>query len=839
MGQIQERGREGVARVSERFTYAGNDAEAAAVNRCGQMLRHDHTAGSLWIQGSAITGAVTKQEDRFLAELELPDWPEVEADREKLLETAPGAVSCSRFNALGELISRTDAQSNSHRLVFTVAGQLKSTWLQLAGRPEQVVLSEARYSEFDRIESEVAGNGVATLHRYNPVDGRLQRCMARKDSHVLQDLTYQYDPVGNILRIEDAAQSTKYFRNQAIAPVSTYAYDTLYQLIKATGREAIDASPGPDLPGFQSPGIDPGGMANYTQRYTYDAAGNLQTLAHVGGRSYTRQMVTARYSNRSLPVVDGHIPDEAELLAGFDEKGNLCALQPGQSLMWDPRNQLQQVTPVVRDSGDDDYERYIYDGGGRRVRKAHRTQAASVTHRAEVRYLPGLEIRTNTATDEIFHVISISGACVLHWVKGKPEDVVNDQFRYSLIDHLGSNCIELDEQANLISQEGYYPFGGTAWWAGRSAVEVNYKTIRYCGKERDATGLCYYGFRYYAPWLARWINPDPVGVVDGLNLYVMVGNQPVNHVDVQGHSKKDMNDVNMNALARSTANRVFGSESALTEEGIERKKDNAWNEMQARMDKYGWSREQHAQMQWDLAKTFFAESKKNLYARLAFEKKTIEARATVLPDMTADEKMGLHLFWSTNVGAGYFNEIARSGASKLTLAKASNLAGLELGRGGGEQGCGLSESRQKTFKSAINKLGNYEAHPKQVVKMLGASLGASMNGTLYRGGRIAKEATLALGQLLTTSGFAAFSPDKSTAKNFSGDTYHGRGFAASTYPVLFELQEGGAKEIFGRMEIEGLFPPGKNFVVRSLKQESHYLRVGLVSDNTRRRGTLI
>jgi hypothetical protein len=43
-------------------------------------------------------------------------------------------------------------------------------------------------------------------------------------------------------------------------------------------------------------------------------------------------------------------------------------------------------------------------------------------------------------------------------------------------------------------------------------------------KERsDSSGLCYYGARYLAPWLTRWINPDSAGAVDGLNLYIFYG----------------------------------------------------------------------------------------------------------------------------------------------------------------------------------------------------------------------------------------------------------------------------------------------------------------------------
>ncbi|WP_230381404.1 RHS repeat-associated core domain-containing protein, partial [Pseudomonas guariconensis] len=86
----------------------------------------------------------------------------------------------------------------------------------------------------------------------------------------------------------------------------------------------------------------------------------------------------------------------------------------------------------------------------------------------------------------------------------------------------------------LISQEEYYPFGGTAVWAARNEVEASYKTVRYSGKERDATGLYYYGYRYYQPWAGRWLSADPAGTVDGLNLFCMVRNNPLTFADEEG-----------------------------------------------------------------------------------------------------------------------------------------------------------------------------------------------------------------------------------------------------------------------------------------------------------------
>jgi RHS repeat-associated protein len=51
----------------------------------------------------------------------------------------------------------------------------------------------------------------------------------------------------------------------------------------------------------------------------------------------------------------------------------------------------------------------------------------------------------------------------------------------------------------------------------------------------DSSGLSYYGARYLAPWLARWISPDSAGAVDGLNLYVYVDNNPLKYTDPTGH----------------------------------------------------------------------------------------------------------------------------------------------------------------------------------------------------------------------------------------------------------------------------------------------------------------
>jgi len=48
------------------------------------------------------------------------------------------------------------------------------------------------------------------------------------------------------------------------------------------------------------------------------------------------------------------------------------------------------------------------------------------------------------------------------------------------------------------------------------------------------TGLYYYGYRWYAPNLQRWVNRDPIQEEGGINLYRFAQNDSVNFVDLFG-----------------------------------------------------------------------------------------------------------------------------------------------------------------------------------------------------------------------------------------------------------------------------------------------------------------
>lgn len=538
---IQEQATGQTLRVVERLSYGDNSPESAAHNLCGALIRHDDSAGTLLINQYDLTGNPLGQTRHFLLDSRQPDWPEDEKARDGLLEEGDGHETAWEYDALGEHVQQVDAGKHQQHFSFDVAGQLKTIDLLNKGaRTKKTVLKDLRYNAFGQVESQTAGNGVISRAVFDPASGRLTSLSASVSSAILQDLHYTYDATGNVLRIEDRAQSVQYGSNQRVEAVSTFTYDSLYQLVTATGREASGQNTPLDLPVSSRAPVDARLLFNYAEHYEYDAGGNLIRLRHVrDGNNYTRTFNVAAANNRLQSWNKGDSTPEGA--PGFDACGNQQTLNPGQVLEWNLRNQLTSVKLVQREDSRDDIERYDYDSGGQRVRKLQTTHAASVIHTQEVRYLPGLEIRTRN--NERLEVITLqAGRCnvrYLHWTTGLPAGIADNQWRYSLDDHLGSSAMELDDQALLISQESYLPYGGTAWAASRSAVEADYRTIRYCGKERDASGLYYYGHRYYAPWLQRWISPDPAGAVDGLNLYCMVGNNPVCYIDTLGTTKEE------------------------------------------------------------------------------------------------------------------------------------------------------------------------------------------------------------------------------------------------------------------------------------------------------------
>lgn len=108
-----------------------------------------------------------------------------------------------------------------------------------------------------------------TSYRYEPETQRLLNIKTERPAghmagaKILQDLRYDYDPVGNVLRITNDAEATRFWRNQKIVPENHYRYDSLYQLVQATGREMTNIGQQTTQLPPASP-IDSNTFANYS-----------------------------------------------------------------------------------------------------------------------------------------------------------------------------------------------------------------------------------------------------------------------------------------------------------------------------------------------------------------------------------------------------------------------------------------------------------------------------------------------------------------------------------------------------------------------------------------------
>ncbi|MFD3247915.1 RHS repeat-associated core domain-containing protein [Rahnella aquatilis] len=569
--QSSTRQRSGNPDTSTSAVLVYGDSDAQTINPQDDNLRgvcvRQYDEGGLLTTGSvALSGTVLSSSQTFLREADgLPDWPDDAAGRRTLLEETP-YTTMLQADALGAAITQTDASGHAVSVTCDVSGVLLTQTLQLQGQSPVPLLTGMTMNAAGQILTAHTGNGVTTACRYEAATLRLSEIVATRDSDTthLQSLKYLYDPVGNITHVDDSTVSTAWFSSQSTDGVRQFVYDALYQLIRASGREnAAHGAQDSHLPATGDQCVP------YTRTYAYDDSGNLSTLTHTGAVNSTMNMVTQLTSNRSIRQDNNSslTPAGVDWDSWFTPGGQLKTLQteggkPASGytdatgpLTWDANNQLQTVTRVSRSEADaeqNDREIYQYREGIR-VRKQTRTltnAGSGLWTVSEVRYLPGLELR-NTWQETVSNGVSSQSAYreqlevvttqagrsqvrVLRWVKGLPAGLENNRIRYSLDDNIGSLQLELDETGQIISREEYYPFGGTAVWATRNETEAAYKTVRYSGKERDGTGLYYYGYRYYAPWLCRWTAADPAREVDGLNLFIMVHNNPVTQYDTGG-----------------------------------------------------------------------------------------------------------------------------------------------------------------------------------------------------------------------------------------------------------------------------------------------------------------
>jgi RHS repeat-associated protein len=518
-----------------------------------------------------------------------------------LLATGDSFAGSTVFDALNRPIQVVTPHSTAMspdviRTGYDEASLLNQVdvWLQQAAAPAALLdpasaglhaVTGVTYNARGQRLAISGGNGTGSQYAYDPQTFRLLNLTTTRPGsfaagqQTAQDLSYYYDPAGNVTRISDDAdtQDVIFFRNQRVEPSAAYGYDAIYRLVSATGREHLGQTGGGlSAPqqvtnddsfrtGLPQPG-DGNAMGTYTETYGYDAAGNILTVAHqVGSGSWTRrygyaepsQIVAAETGNRlsstSLPGDPAGGPFSGKY--AHDQDGNMTAMPHLASLTWDEDDRLRSTVrapggaPGAAGAGPQ-MSYHVYNGGGQRVRKATDWQAVAgqtAGLKTERIYLGAIEIYREYAADgttvtlqrETLHVTDGGTAIVLAETRTAGTDRAPAQLvRYQYGNLLGSSVLELDDQSGIISYEEYFPYGSTSYQAVASQTDLP-KRYRYAGKERDEENdLYYHGARYCAPWLGRWISCDPAGLADGPSPYGYARSNPVTATDPDGRQSQ-------------------------------------------------------------------------------------------------------------------------------------------------------------------------------------------------------------------------------------------------------------------------------------------------------------
>ena len=483
-------------------------------------------------------------------------------------------TSQSTYDALNRPLRVITPDQSVILPAYNEAGLLRQLSGNVRGaNPASIFISGVDYDAHGRRSSIGYGNGVTAQYAYDPQTFRLIRLTTTRSAASfpgdwpspsnlpggVQNLSYTYDPVGNITHIADESQPAVFFQNQKVDAGTDYVYDAIYRLIQATGREHIGQNQA--LTAFDNwedagnlnlpqPG-DGTQMGSYTENFRYDPVGNFLSMVHQAtGNNWTRNyaynepsaLEAGKFNNRLSHTQAG----------GFtfpythDDHGNMTTMPHLTLIQWDYRNQLQATAQQAVASGSPETVYYVYDAAGQRIRKVTERQAAdgqTPTRMNDRFYLGGVEIYREfdgtgsnlTLERETFHVMDNKSRVALVETRTQGQDASPAQlYRYQLDNHLGSAVLELDDQAQVISYEEYFPYGGTSYQAVGNQTPTP-KRYRYTGKERDEeTGFSYHGARYYAPWLGRWTACDPAALGEGPNPYLYTRDNPIILVDPDG-----------------------------------------------------------------------------------------------------------------------------------------------------------------------------------------------------------------------------------------------------------------------------------------------------------------
>lgn len=311
---------------------------------------------------------------------------------------------------------------------------------------------------------------------------------------------YDYDVTGAMTAVRENGATS------GVGVLATYTYDNLGRRVGISRGNAVATTFGYD-PASRLTSLvqDLASTANdQTFTFTYNPAGQITSRTATNDayawnghynvdRTYEinglNQITSAGAQNLTWDA-RGNLTSDGVGAWSYDAS-NRMVTAPSTTLTYDPVGRLYQTASPVR--------RYLYDGS--QIVGEYNSSFAVLR-----RYVPG------PAPDE--YAVWYEGASTL-------------SRRWPITDQLGSLIAAADGNGNAVFRNRYDEYGVPA--------ATNSGLFQYTGQMwLPQAGVYHYRARAYHAGLGRFMQPDPLGYVDGLNLYAYVSNDAINYIDPFG-----------------------------------------------------------------------------------------------------------------------------------------------------------------------------------------------------------------------------------------------------------------------------------------------------------------
>jgi RHS repeat-associated protein len=213
----------------------------------------------------------------------------------------------------------------------------------------------------------------------------------------------------------------------------------------------------------------------------------------------------------------------------YDAAGNMTSDGLGHTYTYDQENRIAGAAGYT----------YTYDADGNRVKKANGSDGTLYWYMTS-----GIVAESDLVGALKSEYVFFGGERVARRDLVAPAGVF-----YYFSDHLKTASVIADSAGGIKAESDYYPWGGELQF-----VNADSNHYKFTDKERDLeSGLDYFGARYYANQLGRWVSADwsgvpvPVPYADlgdpqSLNLYTYVRNIPTSNADIDGHELPIVNN---------------------------------------------------------------------------------------------------------------------------------------------------------------------------------------------------------------------------------------------------------------------------------------------------------